>query len=266
MGSQCPRKLVYARDKRYRNLKQEDSFLQSLAEGGFQVGEFAKAHFPGGRDVTTLDRADALEQTNALLEQDSVTIFEAALAFENCFIRVDVLEKNGDRLRFHEVKAKSFDSTEPLPFLTAKGDRLKADWTSYLYGVAFQKWVISKAFPGSSVTAQLMLVNKAANCPVDGLHQCFEIARDDGRTLARQRQEISQEVIDARLLKSIPVDYECDLIYGLESHGPRFNGSFRELVDALSDVCVETQIPSPMLRKDCGSCKFRTVNARETLI
>ena len=98
-GLGCPKKLVYGADKDYLNRSDEDSFLASLAQGGFQVGEFAKAHFPGGVDVKSLDQKEALAQTNELLEQKTVTIFEAAVKFENCFIRVDVLEKKGDRLR-----------------------------------------------------------------------------------------------------------------------------------------------------------------------
>lgn len=112
LGISCPQKLVYRKDSSYRNLRNEDSFLKSLAEGGFQVGEFAKAHFPGGHDIATLDSASALAETNELLAQDEVTIFEAAIRWKNCFIRVDVLEKKGPLLRIHEVKAKSFSSAE----------------------------------------------------------------------------------------------------------------------------------------------------------
>ena len=39
---ECPRKLYYAYDKGvYANQDLDDEFLKSLAEGGFQVGEFA---------------------------------------------------------------------------------------------------------------------------------------------------------------------------------------------------------------------------------
>ena len=51
-GLGCPQKLVYGADKSYLNRSDDDSFLKSLARGGFQVGEFAKAHFPGGVDIT----------------------------------------------------------------------------------------------------------------------------------------------------------------------------------------------------------------------
>jgi len=67
MGLQCPQKLIYASDSHtYCNRNNENSFLKSLAEGGFQVGELAKAHFPGGHDITTLNQEQALAQTNDL--------------------------------------------------------------------------------------------------------------------------------------------------------------------------------------------------------
>ena len=43
MSLECPRRLYYAYDKDvYANQDVDDEFLKSLAEGGFQVGEFAK--------------------------------------------------------------------------------------------------------------------------------------------------------------------------------------------------------------------------------
>ena len=41
--------------------------------------------------------------------------------YENCFIRVDVLEKKGNLIKIHEVKAKSFSGTEGANFLKKDG-------------------------------------------------------------------------------------------------------------------------------------------------
>ncbi len=44
MAVECPRKLYYAGEKDvYRDTKEEDTFLQALADGGFQVGELSNA-------------------------------------------------------------------------------------------------------------------------------------------------------------------------------------------------------------------------------
>ena len=89
----CPTKLFYMADTDYANQSVEDTFLAALAEGGFQVGELAKQYFPEGINIGTLDTIKALAKTNELLKNKNVIIFEAAIKYENCFIRVDVLEK-----------------------------------------------------------------------------------------------------------------------------------------------------------------------------
>ncbi len=256
MGVQCPQKLIYAAaPDTYRNLNNENSF-DVTSRRRLSGRELAKAHFPNGHDVTTLDQAQALAETGALLQQENVVIFEAAIQFDNCFIRVDVLEKLGNCLRIHEVKAKSYDSSEERPFL--KNDGLpKATWQSYCYDVAFQKWVVSQAFPNSNVTAYLMLVDKNAICPVDGLNQCFRIIREEKRTLAEQVGEIPQQVIDAKMLRSIPVDDICDAIYDANDHGKRHQGSFAHLVQELSNICAGTQEPRIQMQGDCKDCEFQ---------
>ena len=112
LGMECPSKLYYTGKSKYPDNKKIDPFLDALADGGFQVGELAKNYFPTGQEITTLDYDEALTQTNALLEQKNVTIFEPAIRWQNLFIRIDILVKEGDRLNLIEVKAKSIDSTE----------------------------------------------------------------------------------------------------------------------------------------------------------
>ena len=42
---ECPTKLYYVNKPNYGNQKLEDSFLESLVEGGFQVAELAKCYY-----------------------------------------------------------------------------------------------------------------------------------------------------------------------------------------------------------------------------
>ena len=108
LATECPTKLFYTGKDEYANQKLDDSFLLALADGGFQVGELSKCYFPGGYDIKTLDHDLPLAETKELLQLDQVTIYEAAIATENLFIRADILVKNGSRLSLYEVKAKSF--------------------------------------------------------------------------------------------------------------------------------------------------------------
>ena len=85
LALECPNKLFYTNKPAYANEKNEDSFLESLAQGGFQVEELARLEFPDGILIDNeLGDYDALvAETNKLLEQENVVIFEAAFKFKN---------------------------------------------------------------------------------------------------------------------------------------------------------------------------------------
>lgn len=264
LGLSCPQKLVYQKDPDYRNLRSEDTFLRSLAEGGNQVGEFAKAHFPKGHDVKTHDSAKALVETTELLQRENVVIFEAAVQWGNCFVRVDILEKIGRSIKIHEVKAKSFNPEHKSPF-KGKSGAILSEWGPYLYDVAFQKYVVKSAFPEVHVSACLMLIDKSSTCPINGLNQYFEIDSVGGKTQYRLIATIPKAVIDAGILKSISVDQICDEIYESRVHGSRLRGSFERMVDKLSEICEGKHQPSESLAGACGSCEFRKIDEADPL-
>ena len=231
LALECPTKIYYDGKPEYANQKIEDPFLLALADGGFQVGELAKYYFPGGREVETKDYNDALHQTNELLKQDQVIIYEGAVRFENLFIRTDILVKNKDLIELVEVKAKSFDGAGEQDFLTRNGS-ISSSWKPYLSDVAFQKHVIKGAFPDYLVSAYLMMVDKKANCHTDGLNQKFRIVKTaEGRKNIVVSQSLSKEDLDNPILVKVNADGCCDLIYG-EGYG---NDSFAEYVNYLAD-------------------------------
>ena len=80
LAVECPRKLFYSGKPEYRNSKQDDTFLQALADGGFQVGELAKRLYPGGIEITAKGNAEALAATAELLRRENVVLFEPAIA------------------------------------------------------------------------------------------------------------------------------------------------------------------------------------------
>jgi len=148
---ECPTKLYYydTKKKGYANLMADDAFMQSLCEGGYQVGELAKKYFPDGKDIVESGYKVPLAKTNKYLQEEKVTIYEAAISYKNTFIRVDVLKKEGRRIELIEVKAKSFKSKDE--FYTSKGDFIAKSWYSYLADVAFQAWVMENALPGYEI-------------------------------------------------------------------------------------------------------------------
>ena len=97
----CPTKLYYVNKKEYRNLNNEDSFLASLARGGYQIGALAKFLFKDGIEIIERDHELACKETNDLLEKENVVIYEAAIKYNNFFVRADIIEKKGNQININ---------------------------------------------------------------------------------------------------------------------------------------------------------------------
>jgi len=81
----CPRKLYYVNKTEYGNLKENDEFLKSLAEGGYQVGELAKLYYPNGHNIIDNGYETPLKKTNELLKRENVIIGLAPYKSDNLF-------------------------------------------------------------------------------------------------------------------------------------------------------------------------------------
>jgi len=263
LATECPTKLFYTGKNNYANQKLDDSFLMALADGGFQVGELAKCYFPGGHDIKTLDYDSALAETNALLQQDRVIIYEAAIATDNLFIRADILVKIGSSLSLYEVKAKSFDPSEEDPFSNKNGT-IKSEWKPYLYDVAFQKYVLNQALPEYTVSAYLMMADKSATCPTDGLNQKFLLTRDDkGRKSVSVSGTLTDADLTPQILCKVNVDSQCAQIYGGTDGGSDQALGFAQRVGLFAgSYASDTKIPSP-ISTNCASCEFHTKDGEE---
>jgi len=242
-------------NKSFVDTSSEDTFLEALAEGGFQVGELAKLYFPEGLEVDSLDSELAFKTTRTLLENDNVTIFEAAILYENCFIRVDILQKTGDQINLYEVKAKSFNSLQQPSFLKKNGEP-KAAWKDYLYDAAFQKWVCLKAFPHWNVTAHLMLADKAQKTNTSGLNQLFKIVENNGRKRVEVNEPPSPSALSPKLLTAVNLNDVCENIYLSTDHGLGREETFDQLVQRLSSACEDKDFISPTIETKCANCEF----------
>lgn len=267
VGFECPTKLFFLDNPAYGNTNLENSFLEALAEGGFQVGELAKLYHPGGIEIETLDKAEAVRQTNELLKQKTVTIFEAAIQHKSLFIRADVLIKNGDKIEVIEVKAKSYDPQEEDQFYNKsqlkKGvKKLNSAWEPYLIDVAFQCYVVKSAYPSAVVSGSLMLADKSATASVDGINQTFFLEKSaDGRTSARVANGVTKESLGEPLLVRVPVVDEIDVVWNSIYETANKTLPFKELVDFLAETCVDRSFVHPVVGSQCKSCEFRIDNA-----
>lgn len=262
LATECPTKLYYTGKKKYANQNLDDSFLLALADGGFQVGDLAKCYFPGGHDIKSLDYDEALAQTNTLLEFDQVIIYEAAVATNTLFIRTDILVKNGNRLSLYEVKAKSFDPAENK--FVNKNGTISAGWKPYLYDVAFQKYVIEQALPQFKVSAHLMMADKSATCPTDGLNQKFRLVKDsNGRKSVSVSASLTDMDLTPPILCKVNVDFECEQIYAGADGSSDPSLSFKQQIELYADhYASDTKISTP-ISTTCAGCEFYTKGNEE---
>ena len=164
LGLECPSKLFFAQDKNYVKKKLDDTFLKALAEGGFQVEEYARLHFPNGIFIHAPygAYAEAHHQTmNYLLRHENITLFEAGFLIDSLFIRADIVVKKGNHIQLIEVKAKSYDLDDEDKTILTKRGLLRSEWKPYLFDLAFQTHVIRTCLPQMMVDASLMLADKS---------------------------------------------------------------------------------------------------------
>ena len=276
----CPHKLYYyGRPDEYENANANDEFLESLAEGGFQVGELAKIYCDVPDDCDLKDimgHEESLLRTQELMQRDQVNIAEAAFCFDNLFVRVDILKKNGNHIELIEVKAKSWNpETNSFEGSRPKGC-VASDIRPYLYDVAFQKYVVCKALKEQHpdryfcVEARLMMADKRRKADIDGLNQLFKIQRNEQERaeaiiVKGAREKIKKSKV--KVLTAFDVDDLCNRIVDGQTseQDPQKTGNYTceglrfvpFLEKAASYYCSGQPYPGkPMLGGKCFKCEF----------
>ena len=258
LAVECPTKLFYTSKKGYRDLKQEDSFLQALADGGFQVGEFAKYLFPTGILIESKDNAEAEAKSLAYLaENEDVILFEPAIRFNDLFIRVDVLIKRQNSFELIEVKAKSYNSADPK--IEGVRTPILSEMLPYIQDVAFQKFVLSQRFPNKTIASYLMMPDKAVNATVDGLNQLFKVVRT-GRSIDVVASPNARKFVDQNnsLLAKVNVDQYVDIIMRDGIEFPGGHSSLSTLVVGWATSYRDDIKIAPVIHSGCSKCEFRS--------
>lgn len=263
LATECPTKLFYTGKTIYPDKSVEDAFLEALAEGGFQIGELAKAYYPEGHDVKSLDYETALAETNKLLELENITIFEAAILYNNLFIRVDILQKQDNVISLIEVKAKSFNAEDD--FISKRNKRISKKWRPYMIDVAFQDYVIRKAFPEMRIQPYLMLADKNTRTSINGLNQKFKIGNTSkGRKQAWMEGDVSKTALGNKILKKVDVS---KYVHELQEDQYEVNGNhydFEGYVHFLSSAYAKEEKVVPEINcTTCAECQFRATNEEE---
>jgi len=115
-GLQCHKKLWWEVHEPDAIELQPDKVLQDLFDQGRQVGEAARARYPGGVliDLPHHAGAERVVATQQALDAGAPAIFEATFIADDTFVAIDVLEKRNDGYHLTEVKSSSSQKPEHI--------------------------------------------------------------------------------------------------------------------------------------------------------
>jgi hypothetical protein len=257
-GLSCPNKLYFNGDKSFKNKEENNTFLATLAEGGFQVEALARLSYPGGHFVDAPYGAyeKAYNQTLELLKQDEVVIYEAAFLHDGLFVMTDILVKKGNQVRLIEVKAKSFDSTQTDIFIGTRGD-IRSSWRPYLFDIAFQRYVAKKCIPELHFEAFFLMADKSKVATIDGLNQMFRLP-DNGDIRKDVEVKISaEEAQKTSVLSEVNVTEIVDAII-VDEYQYSDDLCFSKAVPLLKNSYQNhSYLNWPTNYSRCKSCEFK---------
>lgn len=278
-GLECLTKLYYTnKTNQYANQKIDDPFLQALADGGHQVGMLALYLFSNDpvKEKILVEEKDyekALAETKAKFEsQGKITIAEAAFRYDHLFIRADIIVKENNTINLYEVKSKSIDLDDGGDFdddhvedksafysyFGGKRECIRSKWVPYLYDLAFQKYVISKAYPSYLVRAHLVLADKNARASIDGLNQFFQLQKKGNYTEVIVPDGLTTDQLGDPVLRIINLDDEVEKIWNKYTVPNKFDPDmdFERFVLLCQDIYKkDNRIQAPLTSK-CSKCSY----------
>ena len=263
-GLECPNKLYFTGKEDYVNSKEEDPFLKALANGGYQVEELAKLHYPNGENLNSdiRDYEAQAEETKKLLERNDVTIYEAAFLFDGLFVRTDILVKEGNQIKIIEVKAKSYQEGKTKFIGVREPNQLDYKMKPYLLDLTFQWHVVSMSYPEMKVDAYFMMVDINKTAKINGVNQLFRI-KQKGREVIRESKVSSlSEVGESVLCELNMTDLVLQIINGeIECSEGKY---FLSQVTQLKSTYLEDKFfGSSMSYSKCKQCEFKKRNPND---
>ncbi len=264
LASTCPKKLIYKKQG-YPTTNDTNEYMEMLAKGGYVVGLMATLQYPDGVEITG-NTKEAIEKTNEYLKQEKCVLFEAAIQSGEKLIRVDILQKIGNKINLIEVKAKSHDTEDDK----YKQEKLLA---KYIEDVAFQYLVMTEALPDYEVNPFLLMPDKSKRTNIDGLIGWFAVldSKDDSdkeleELPAQQKPKFKKPEVVFKYEDDINRSHYIDLLKkdGLLQLRPvkekviqildvirnRANNFIRILDDGIQDSDFT-------INKSCKACEFK---------
>ncbi len=265
LASSCPKKLVYKKAY-YPTANDTNEYMEMLAQGGYIVGKMATMLFPMGIEVKG-NTQNCISQTQTLLQQENVVLFEPAIVSGQKLVRVDILVKQGKSFHIIEVKAKSHNTDEQQD-----PNKIK----KYVEDAAYQYSVLREAFPDYKIKCSLLMPDKAKRTTIEDLAGWFSIKKKD-KNNDNEIEELPAQLKPAfdkpevvfkynslpncqeyitRLTNEGILEYQdvTELVEGMQNDiNQRARGFLRILNEGITneDYCIN---------KGCKACEFNTPN------
>ncbi len=261
IAQECPVKLYYKKHG-YPTVKDKDEYLEMLADGGYMIGLMARLLYPGGYEIKTdKGTSEAIKETEEKLKQENIILFEPAIYINNKLIRVDILVKEGKKLKIIEVKSKSFNSKEfQQAELKRKKYFEKSEWKTYIEDVAFQKMVLKEKFPYATIESYFLMPDKAKTTDVEGMIGWFEIIKPpdfENSTFKYREAQFKGDVEQIRkehILEWVRVDEYIEPLL------PEIRENSEKYIKLLTKD-ERAQIP---VSAHCKNCEYKTDDSKKT--
>lgn len=255
LGCDCPFKLKYYKAG-YPSRKIEDDYLKFFAEGGFMVEAIAHALFPSGVTVEAAAGESELDATRRVGAGacDGVW-FEPTFGFGQFRARIDMLVRQGDRLRLIEIKSKTWDSSNPPKLRNRNG--IDGEWKKYLMDAAFQAMVLEGAMPGVQIQTELCLVDRAKSCTEDSIFRKIQVIEQPDHSRGAARAKYTGDVHALRSDHFLAFEDVSKFVAELM---PEVREKAAELLRFLESG--ESQASAP-LNPDCRKCEYRDVTGQQ---
>ena len=233
----------------HKSTKEENKFLEELANGGFQVEALARTAFQNGQFVGNLHADNIAEIIRQRKSGEVLELFEPAFVSSGCSSKVDIFIVNDQGIHIKEVKAKSFDPTVSEWLGKKNPTSLNSKYAEVLMDLAFQTDIISRLYPNVNVTSSFIMVDKLKVASRDGMNQMFET--DGGRILTQVSEELAWDLLTdfdvSEIVKRILAE---ELTYQKET--------FSFYLSHAKEVTKDIFPNFPPRQTACKNCEFRS--------
>jgi hypothetical protein len=190
------------------------------------------------------------------LELETAILFEPAIRHGDLFVRINILVKDKNTFQLIEVKAKSYDSSDPK--IAGKRGGITSDMLPYIQDVAFQTHVLRSVYPKSRITSALLMPDKSRKSSIDGLNQLFAIQRQTGMVKVGVNPRALSEGYGGDVLTLVNVDRYVAMVMKEGIEYPGGQGPLPKVAEQWAQAYKTDQRIKPTLGSHCTHCEFQT--------